>query len=251
METVAQLQSVLDASPNTIIYLFRSTFEIDKANPKPIKLHSNRSLVMDAATKIRNRVTMPPTVSLPPQNVSGYGGVVILSGSNIALSGGRIEQDALNLECKYGPDRDTGGSCNFGVDVYQGTDVKVINVTIIGSFGDAIRVYNGQANARGKPVAEAFGKAALAALTRRPVVLAHNTIVNPYSFGNCSNCTVQPRGMWIIGSAGVSGNSVVGPWKYGIDMDSEASFCTITNNIVTDSLYAAILLYRVRPSLAN
>ena len=84
METVAQLQSVLDASPNTIIYLFRSTFEIDKANPKPIKLHSNRSLVMDAATKIRNRVTMPPTVSLPPQNVSGYGGVVILSGSNIA-----------------------------------------------------------------------------------------------------------------------------------------------------------------------
>jgi hypothetical protein len=116
------------------------------------------------------------------------------------------------------------------VDVFNAEDAKVTGVTIRGSFSDAIRVFNGQGNARGKPVAGTFGKAALAAFTRRPVVLSHNTLVNPYSHGNCSTCTVQPRGIWLIVSAGVivSSNTVVGPWLYGIDMDSEASFCTIT-----------------------
>ena len=52
-------------------------------------------------------VVMPPTDPTPPQNVSGYGGVVVLSGENIAISGGNIEQTALDLVCKYGPDRDT------------------------------------------------------------------------------------------------------------------------------------------------
>lgn len=245
VETVAQLQQVLNDNPGTVVYISRSTFTIDRDHPAPIRLGSNRSLVMDGATTIRcEGVVMPPTDPVPPQNVSGYGGVVIMSGSNIALSGGRIEQSSLDLVCKYGPDLDTGGSCNFGVDVFNGADVKVTNVTIIGSFSDAIRVFNSQVNARGKPVASEFGKSALSALTRRPVVLAHNTLINPYPHGNCSTCTVQPRGIWLIVSAGVivSSNLVVGPWLYGIDMDSEASFCTITNNTVTDSLYASIFV---------
>ena len=245
VETVAQLQRVLDSHPGTVIHVSSSSFTIGKIDPQPIRLHSNRSLVMDAATTILcDGVVMPPTDPMPPQNVSGYGGVVVMSGSNIALSGGRIEQTALDLVCKYGPDRDTGGSCNFGVDVFDASDAKVTGVTIRGSFSDAIRVFNSQGNARGKPVADTFGAAALDALTRRPVVLAHNTLINPHPHGNCSTCSVQPRGIWLIVSAGVivSSNTVVGPWLYGIDMDSEASFCTVTNNTVTDSLYSSIFV---------
>ena len=108
VETVAQLQQVLDSHPNTIVYVSGSSFTIDKADPQPIRLHSDRSLVMDAATTIlADGVVMPPTDPTPPQNVSGYGGVVVLSGENIAISGGNIEQTALDLVCKYGPDRDT------------------------------------------------------------------------------------------------------------------------------------------------
>ena len=86
---------------------------------------------MDAATTIRcDGVVMPPTDHTPPQNVSGYSGVVIMpvimsSTNMIAISGGRIEQTSLDLVCKYGPDRDTGGSCNFGIDVFNGADIKV------------------------------------------------------------------------------------------------------------------------------
>ena len=82
--------------------------------------------------------------------------------------------------------------------MFNAEDAKVTNVTIYGSFGDAIRVFQSQGVAQGKPVADTFGAAALAAYTRRPVVLAHNTLVNPYPKGNCSSCTVQPRGIWII-----------------------------------------------------
>ena len=245
VETVAQLQRVLDSHPGTVVYVSGSTFTIDRADPKPVVLRSNRSLVMDAATTIRNDgATMPPTDPTPPQNVSGYGGVVVMSGSNIALSGGNIVQTALNLVCKHGPDLDNGGSCNFGVDIFSASDAKVTGVTINGSFSDAIRVFNSQGQARGKPVAGAFGASALAALTRRPVVLARNTLVNPYPHGNCSGCSVQTRGIWLIVSDGVivSSNTVVGPWLYGIDMDSEASFCTVTNNTVRDSLYASIFV---------
>jgi parallel beta-helix repeat protein len=245
VETVAQLQQVLDAHPNTIIYLSHSTFTIDHDNPQPIRLGSNRSLVMDEHTVIRNDgAVLPPTDPRPPQNVSGYGGMIILTGNNIALAGGRIEQTTLDLVCKYGPDRDTGGSCNFGVDVFNAADAKVSDVTIHGSFSNAIRVFNSQGVASGKPSSDSFGAAALGALTRRPVVLTRNTLVNPYPKGNCSNCSVQPRGIWLIVSAGVivSSNTVVGQWEYGIDMDSEASFCTITNNTVTDSAYASIFV---------
>jgi parallel beta-helix repeat protein len=130
------------------------------------------------------------------------------------------------------------------VDVFEASDAKVIGVTIRGSFSDAIRVFNSQGQAGGKPVADKYGSAALAALTRWPVVLAHNTLINPYRHGNCSSCSVQPRGIWLIVSDGVivSSNTVLGPWLYGIDMDSEASFCTITNNTVQDSLYASIFV---------
>ena len=245
VETVAQLQRVLDSHPGTVVYVSGSLFTIDWADPKPVVLRSNRSLVMDAATTIRNDgAVMPPTDPTPPQNVSGYGGVVVISGSNIALSGGNIEQTALDLVCKYGPDRDTGGSCNFGVDIFHASDAKVTGVTINGSFSDAIRVFDSRGQAGGKPVAAAFGAAALGALTRRPVVLARNTLVNPYPHGNCSGCSVQPRGIWLIVSDGVivSSNTVVGPWLYGIDMDSEASFCTVTNNTIRDSLYASIFV---------
>ena len=245
VETVAQLQRVLDSHPGTIVYISGSSFKIDKADPQPIVLRSNRSLVMDATTTILNDgAVMPPTDPTPPQNVSGYGGVVVLSGSNIALSGGNIKQTALDLVCKYGPNRDSGGSCNFGIDIFHASDAKVTGVTINGSFSDAIRVFNSQGQAGGKPVADAFGTSALSALTRRPVVLARNTLVNPYPHGNCSGCSVQVRGIWLIVSDGVivSSNTVVGPWLYGIDMDSEASFCTVTNNTVRDSLYASIFV---------
>ena len=54
-----------------------------------------------------------------------------------------------------------GGWGNFGVDVYQANDAKVTGVTIRGSFSDAVQVFDSQGIARGKPIADTFGKAAL------------------------------------------------------------------------------------------
>ena len=242
-KSIAQLQTLLDKSEGSMIYLKRCTFIVDTEAPLPIRLHSNRSLIMDAATTVKTTVTMPPTDPTPPQNVSGYGGVVVISGANIALVGGHIVQDSLTLLCKYGPNA-TGhpGSCNFGVDVFGGSDVKVRDVTISGTFSNAIRVFNSQGSpAQHVANATVFGAHALAALTQRPVSLINNTLI---ALANPSVTNRQPRGIWLIVSAGVivSGNTVVGPWLYGIDMDSQASFCNIIGNTVTDSLYASIFV---------
>ena len=41
--------------------------------------------------------------STGPTDASGYGGgVVVLSGDNVAFQGGRVLQDNLSLACKYG-----------------------------------------------------------------------------------------------------------------------------------------------------
>ena len=54
-------------------------------------------------------------------------------------------QDSLTLACKHGPSTtEHPGSCNFGVDVFGGSDVKVRDVTISGTFGNGIRVFNSQ-----------------------------------------------------------------------------------------------------------
>ena len=58
--------------------------------------------------------------STGPTDASGYGGVVVLSGANVAFQGGRVLQDNLSLACKYGAQNPGGGSCNFGVDVFPG-----------------------------------------------------------------------------------------------------------------------------------
>eukprot|EP01052_Picozoa_sp_SAG31_P016633 SAG31_NODE_1108_length_9862_cov_5.407662_4_plen_1095_part_00 len=241
--TVAQLQALLDRSGGTMIYLNNCHFTIDVQSPKAVLLRSNRSLIMNDATTITTSVTMPPTAKVAPTNISGYGGVVVITGTNIALVGGEIIQHSLNLDCKYGPNaypQHPGGSCNFGVDVYGGDDVKVRDVTIRGTFSNAIRVFNDQ-GIDGKPTAETYGSHALAAFNSRPVVLINNTLL---ALANPPASNVQVRGIWLIVSAGVivSHNTVVGPWLYGIDMDSEASFCTIVGNTVIDARYSSIFV---------
>ena len=47
----------------------------------------------------------------------------------IALSGGRIEQTPLGLVCKYGEPRNKGGTCNFGVDIWNAAKRKAWGVT--------------------------------------------------------------------------------------------------------------------------
>ena len=56
VETVAQLNAVLEAHPNAIGYVRDSAFTIDPARPEPVRVRSNRSLVLDGATTIRCEV---------------------------------------------------------------------------------------------------------------------------------------------------------------------------------------------------
>ena len=68
-KSIAQLQTLLDTSEGSTIYLKRYTFRGRRgaaADP-----HSNHSLSMDSATTVKTTVTMPPTNPTPPQSVSG------------------------------------------------------------------------------------------------------------------------------------------------------------------------------------
>ena len=61
VDTAAQLQDLLDRSPNSVIYLRRSTFEVvADGNYTGITIRSNRSLVMDAGSVIFCNSTLPP-----------------------------------------------------------------------------------------------------------------------------------------------------------------------------------------------
>jgi hypothetical protein len=60
IETAAQLQDLLDESPNSAIYLRRSTFEVvADGNHTGITIRSNQSLVMDAGSVIFCNSTLP------------------------------------------------------------------------------------------------------------------------------------------------------------------------------------------------
>ena len=60
IETAAQLQDLLDESPNSAIYLRRSTFEVvPDGNHTGITIRSNQSLVMDAGSVIFCNSTLP------------------------------------------------------------------------------------------------------------------------------------------------------------------------------------------------
>ena len=58
-----------------------------------------------------------------------------------------------------------------------------------------------------------------------------------YVYFTLLKCNISPSQGVIVTS-----NTVIGPWLYGIDMDSNAAFCTIVNNSVIDSEYASIFV---------
>ena len=61
VDTAAQLQQLLDRSPNTAVYLRRSRFEVvPDGNRTGIAIHSNQSLVLDEESVIWCNSTLPP-----------------------------------------------------------------------------------------------------------------------------------------------------------------------------------------------
>ena len=111
VHTVAQLQALLDANPNTTFHVSRSRWEIDAAEPQSIWLRDNRTLVMSSDTVIAGAARMPATSSLH----AGGGALLTVNGNNITLVGGRFEQDILPA-CN-------SSSCNFAIDIYYSSGV--------------------------------------------------------------------------------------------------------------------------------
>ena len=61
VQTVAQLQALLDTNPNTVFRVSRSHWKIDATAPKSIWLRDNRTIVMDDHTLIEGTALMPST----------------------------------------------------------------------------------------------------------------------------------------------------------------------------------------------
>jgi hypothetical protein len=113
--TVAQLQALLDTHPSTVFDVSRSRWTVSNQS---IWLRSNRSLLMDSATVIEGTGLLPLTDAAH----EGGGAVLTVTGSNISVAGGRIEQDILPA-CVQPKVQPTAGACNFGVDIYHSSAV--------------------------------------------------------------------------------------------------------------------------------
>jgi hypothetical protein len=230
--TARQLQALLDNHPNTAVHLKRSRFEvIPDGNNTGISIRSNRSLVMDDASSIFCVSALPVPLFLPPAE-SKYGPhLVMLTGSNTGLKGGQILQPTNSTALP---------ATTVGVRIFMARDAKVVGVNLHGTWGNSIRVFNGDGatsppfdscpsyftagcQAEQLPFAQglshsselALAEVMLKGLVQPPVSLINNTI---------TSTAVGTRAIWITWAFGavVTRNVIRGPFHYGIDLDAMA-----------------------------
>ena len=252
--TSVQLQTLLDANPNTAFYLRRTRIEIvADGNRTGLTLAGNRSLVMDAASEIFCTTALPPPGNIPPSDAKYGPHLILLTGTNVGIRGGRVTQHTAPGSSQK-PDN------SVGIRLLDASDAKVSQVTLSGSWGQAIRVmgndgatappfgscpsyYTAGCQAPQLPFQQGLNFSSQLALSelmtmglvRPPVVLLNNTIV--------ASARAE-RAIWLTWSVGVivAGNVIRGPYHYGIDLDAMASQCVITGNDVRGSLYAALFI---------
>ena len=222
--TVAELQQLLDAHPNTVVYLRRSQFEVvPDGNTTGLTIRSNRSVVLDDHTTIwcRSTARLPSPGSLPAAEAKYGPHLVMLTGTNVGFKGGHVTDYTVNA---------TGAAVpvTVGVRVFMARDAKLVGVTLRGGWGNAVRVvasdgatsppflpcpsyYNVGCQAAQLPFVQgqayspalALAEVLLRAQARLPVSLINNTIIGT---------SVGFRAVWLTWIFGVvaTGNTIRG-----------------------------------------
>jgi hypothetical protein len=216
---------LLDSNPNTAVYLRNTRIKIvPDGNNSGIVIRSNRSLVMDSTSQIYCNSELPPPLSLPASEAKYGPHLVMLTGGNVGIKGGMLSQPQ-NLS--------TTPSLNVGIRVFMASDAKVASVTLNGSWGQAIRVFNGDGATsppfdkcpsyftagcqapqlpfeQGLPYSSELARAELLleGMVRPPVSVINNIVVAT---------THAKRGVWLhwVFGAIVTGNMIRGPFDYG------------------------------------
>jgi parallel beta-helix repeat protein len=213
--TVAQLQATLDSSPDTVFSIEQSQWDIDTAKPLPIILRSNRSLIMDDATLISSSVTVPP---VPLQRSPQWGGaLLVISGENIAVSGGRFLQ--------LSEDMATG----FAIVMEKSRDVKLRDGLIQGNFENSCIVNFDDYWIDGytPPVGTTWP-------TFNGLVSPPNLITNMTIRHHPNATQYNSRGIWLVMSQNIiiTRNNIWGNFVFGIDLDSSSSANIVASNYV-------------------
>ena len=227
VQTVAELQALLDGHPNTVFRVRSSSWQIDAAAPKSIWLRDNRTLLMDSQTVIEN----PAGALLPStyvqkaggEAITGYGALLTVSGNNIGVVGGRFHQQPQNLTCTWGKP-----ACNFAIDIFRSSGVKLRDSVVQGSFGSSVRIQEsfGTGVTPGHPPV-AMHWSTLPGLARQPVFITNVTLLHH------SNASFyQVRGFWTVTAQNVifTRNRIIGEFMYSIDLDSSSSGNLVHNN---------------------
>ena len=229
--TVAQLQALLDAHPNTVFDVSHSRWTVKNQS---IWLRSNRSLVMDSTTVIEGTGLLPLT---NPKHEGG-GAVLTVTGTNISVAGGRIQQEILSA-CAQAKVQPTPGACNFGVDIYYSSGITFRDMVVEGSFMSAVRVVGGFWPAGIRPGAPPTSSdwVTLPGLVRQPVLITNVTLLH-----HRNESFFQLRGFWTVITANVifSRNTILGSFGYAIDLDSSSSANLVVNNYMKGCLWEGI-----------
>ena len=233
--SVVQLQALLDAHPNTVFQVRRSRWAIDTQS---IWLRTNRTLMMDSETVIESAVLIPSTQHAELQSgstpVTGYGALLTISGNNIGVVGGRFLQSAQNISCNC-----CNGGCNFAIDIFHSSGVKLRDSVVQGSFGSSVRVQEGYSPARIKPGSPPTSSewVTLPGLARQPVLITNVTLLH---HANTSLLTL--RGFWTVMATNVifTRNRISGPFMYSIDLDSSSSGNLVHNNLCEGPVWEGI-----------
>ena len=206
--TVAQLQALLDSNPNTVFKVSKSHWTIDKQQPKSIWLRSNRTLLMDAETVIESSALIPSTQHTVQDGdvVTGYGALLTVNGHNIGVVGGKFLQATQDITCNCCHE-----GCNFAIDVFQSSGVKLRDSTVQGSFGSSVRVQEGYSPAGIKPGSPPVKSewVTLPGLARQPVFITNVTLLH-----HRNESLSQLRGFWTVMATGVilMRNRIIGPF---------------------------------------
>ena len=139
----------------------------------------------------------------------------------IGVVGGRFEQSAQDITCTC-----CAGGCNFAIDIYHSSGVKLRDSVVQGSFGSAVRVQEGYSPAGIKPGAPPVETewATLSGLARQPVFITNVTLLH---HANASLFSL--RGFWTVTAMNVIlvRNRIMGPFMYL----SREHICTKCTNL--------------------
>jgi len=191
--------------------------------------------MMDSETVISNSALMPSTEVKKQQGhlVTGYGALLTVVGNNVGVVGGRFEQQNQSIVCNC-----CRSTCNFAIDIYRSSGVKLRDSVVHGSFASSVRVQSGYGS--GISPTQPPGTtswATLSGLARQPVFITNVTLLH-----HANHSLFQLRGFWTVMTQNVifSRNTILGPFMYSIDLDSSSSANIVHNNYMEGPVWEGI-----------